>query len=68
MATTFLFNYKNCLFVEGDRKAYYENSQWTIKQNKDAVSQLRKDNKILRKKLSDCLAVSIICSRKSVHL
>jgi len=42
--------------LEGDRKAYYENSQWTIKQNKDAVSQLRKENKLLRKKLSDCLA------------
>ncbi|XP_067940120.1 outer dynein arm-docking complex subunit 3-like [Watersipora subatra] len=42
--------------LEGDRKAYYENSQWTIKQNKDAISTLRKDNKLLRKKLSDCLA------------
>jgi len=47
------------IFLEGDRKAYYENSQWTIKQNKDAISQLRKDNKIIRKKLSDCLAVSL---------
>ena len=42
--------------IEGDRKAYYENSQWTIKQNKDAISQLRKENKVIRKKLSDCLA------------
>ncbi|XP_074655355.1 outer dynein arm-docking complex subunit 3-like isoform X2 [Tubulanus polymorphus] len=42
--------------LEGDRKAYYESSSWTIKKNKEKISSIRKDNKDLRKKLSDRLA------------
>ena len=43
--------------LEGDRKAYYESSQWNIKQNKEQISQKRKENNELRKKLKDSLAV-----------
>ncbi|MGH0152943.1 UNVERIFIED_CONTAM: hypothetical protein FKN15_022966 [Acipenser sinensis] len=42
--------------LEGDRKAYYESSQWTIKKNKESILQLRKENKKLHKKLADTLA------------
>ncbi|KAI9014788.1 hypothetical protein BC832DRAFT_546480 [Gaertneriomyces semiglobifer] len=31
--------------LEGDRKAYYETSQWAIRQNKDEISRLRSQNK-----------------------
>lgn len=39
--------------LEGDRKAYYETSQLTIKQNRDSVGVLKKENKELRQALSD---------------
>uniref|UniRef100_A0A8D0B832 ODAD1 central coiled coil region domain-containing protein n=1 Tax=Salvator merianae TaxID=96440 RepID=A0A8D0B832_SALMN len=42
--------------LEGDRKAFYENSQWNIKKNKDSISQLRQENKKLHQKLADLLA------------
>ncbi|TPX58773.1 hypothetical protein SpCBS45565_g07915 [Spizellomyces sp. 'palustris'] len=38
--------------LEGDRKAYYETSQWAIRQNKEEVSQLRMRNK----EISDAIA------------
>lgn len=38
--------------LEGDRKAYYETSQWAIRQNKEEVSRLRLQNK----ELSDAIA------------
>ncbi|TPX62362.1 hypothetical protein PhCBS80983_g00563 [Powellomyces hirtus] len=38
--------------LEGDRKAYYETSQWAIRQNKEEVSHLRLQNK----ELSDAIA------------
>lgn len=34
-------------FVEGDRKAYYETSQWAIRQNKEEIGQLRGQNRSL---------------------
>jgi len=34
--------------LDGDRKAYYENSQWTMQMNKDVVQKLRSKNKELR--------------------
>ncbi|XP_069087981.1 outer dynein arm-docking complex subunit 3 isoform X2 [Pleurodeles waltl] len=42
--------------LEGDRKAFYESSQWTIKQNKEAILSLRQDNKKLHRKLAEILA------------
>jgi hypothetical protein len=32
---------------EGDRKAYYETSQWAIRRNKEDVNTLRSQNKQL---------------------
>ncbi|VDI11739.1 Hypothetical predicted protein [Mytilus galloprovincialis] len=42
--------------LEGDRKAYYETSQHAMKHNQDTVTKLRKEDKELRKKLSDSLS------------
>ncbi|XP_042303592.1 outer dynein arm-docking complex subunit 3 [Sceloporus undulatus] len=44
------------LVLESDRKAFYENSQWNIKKNKDLIFKLRQDNKKLHQKLADALA------------
>ena len=44
---------------EGDRKAYYESASFNITQNREYIQKLRKENKELRKKLSDCKAVSM---------
>ncbi|XP_048198194.1 outer dynein arm-docking complex subunit 3 [Perognathus longimembris pacificus] len=41
--------------LEGDRKAFYESSQWTIKKNQDTINQLREETKALRTQLTDLL-------------
>mmetsp|Transcript_19933 Transcript_19933/g.64893 ORF Transcript_19933/g.64893 Transcript_19933/m.64893 type:complete len:579 (+) Transcript_19933:36-1772(+) len=38
--------------LEGDRKAYYETSQWTIKQNRETIGALKRENKELRGQLA----------------
>ncbi len=38
--------------IEGDRRAYYETSQWAIRQNRETISNLRAQNK----SLSDSIA------------
>ena len=38
--------------LDGDKKAYYENSQYSIEQNKEKIAQLRTENKLLRAKLA----------------
>lgn len=35
------------LMLEGDRKAYYETSQWAIRRNKEEINSLRQQNKQL---------------------
>ncbi|XP_067416549.1 outer dynein arm-docking complex subunit 3 isoform X1 [Emydura macquarii macquarii] len=42
--------------LEGDRKAFYESSQWTIKKNRESILGLRQENKKLHKKLAAILA------------
>ncbi|KAK3092525.1 hypothetical protein FSP39_004008 [Pinctada imbricata] len=42
--------------LEGDRKAYYETSQFAMKKNRESILKLRKENKEVRKKLSDSLS------------
>ncbi|XP_064857495.1 coiled-coil domain-containing protein 151 [Oncorhynchus nerka] len=42
--------------LEGDRSAYYEMSQSSIKKNRNSILQLRQENKRLHKKLADALA------------
>lgn len=39
--------------LQGDRKAFYEQSQLTLKQNKDAVDELRREGKELRNALAN---------------
>ena len=34
--------------LDGDRKAYYENSQWTMQKNKETIQKLRAKNKNVR--------------------
>ncbi|XP_012889457.1 PREDICTED: coiled-coil domain-containing protein 151 isoform X2 [Dipodomys ordii] len=41
--------------LEGDRKAFYESSQWNIKKNQDTINQLREEIKVLQIKLTDLL-------------
>ncbi|KAM3622930.1 uncharacterized protein V6R79_004989 [Siganus canaliculatus] len=43
--------------LEGDRTAYYENSQATINRNKESIRQLRQDNKRQHRKLAEAIAV-----------
>jgi phage-related protein len=39
--------------LEGDRKAFMEASQWTIKQNKDTLELVKRENRELRAALSN---------------
>ncbi|KAK5899884.1 hypothetical protein CesoFtcFv8_009312 [Champsocephalus esox] len=39
--------------LEGDRTAYYESSQSTIKKNRETIRQLRQDNKRLCRKMAE---------------
>lgn len=44
--------------LEGDRAAYFESSQATIKKNTESIRKLRQENKKLYKKLAEANAVS----------
>ena len=46
---------KKYQLLEGDRKAYYETSQWTIKQNRDTLLAAKDENKALRAELAKTL-------------
>lgn len=52
--------------VDGDRKAYYESSQYAMKKNKDVIAKLREKNKRLRADLAKKKAVSLIRVKFSV--
>ena len=45
------------LFLDGDRKAYYESSRQALDDCKKHVTELRRDNNKLRLKLRDRLSV-----------
>lgn len=47
---------KKIQLLEGDRKAYYESSQWSIKKNREIIARMRQENKTLHKTLADLLA------------
>eukprot|EP00062_Callorhinchus_milii_P025911 gi/632987423/ref/XP_007910777.1/ PREDICTED: coiled-coil domain-containing protein 151 [Callorhinchus milii] len=47
---------KKIQLLEGDKKAYFESSQWTIKKNKETILYLRNNNMKLHKELTDMLA------------
>ena len=38
--------------TEGDRKAYFETSQWTIRQKKETIAAIKRENKELRQHLA----------------
>ena len=54
------YDFKCYFSTDGDRKAYYESSQWTMKKNKDTISKLREKNKRLRADLAKKKAVSVL--------
>uniref|UniRef100_A0A8C3X9N0 Outer dynein arm docking complex subunit 3 n=1 Tax=Catagonus wagneri TaxID=51154 RepID=A0A8C3X9N0_9CETA len=41
--------------LEGDRKAFYESTQWNIKKNQKTISQLREETRVLQLQLADLL-------------
>ncbi|XP_078010045.1 outer dynein arm-docking complex subunit 3 isoform X2 [Phascolarctos cinereus] len=45
--------HKKIQLLEGERKCFYESTQWTIKKNKETIKHLREENKISYQKLSD---------------
>ncbi|GCB84201.1 hypothetical protein scyTo_0024646 [Scyliorhinus torazame] len=57
---------KKIQLLEGDRKAYYESSQWKIKKNKETIQYLRQDNRHLHKVLAGALACEYGNHRHSI--
>ncbi|XP_035683994.1 coiled-coil domain-containing protein 151-like isoform X2 [Branchiostoma floridae] len=53
--------------LDGDRKAYYESSQWTMKKNRELVSQLRQENKQLHKLKADAVAMDDKVLNEAFH-
>uniref|UniRef100_A0A3Q3W0R4 ODAD1 central coiled coil region domain-containing protein n=1 Tax=Mola mola TaxID=94237 RepID=A0A3Q3W0R4_MOLML len=53
--------------VEGERDAYYETSQATMKKNAESIRQLRQDNKRLYKKLAEASAGDESVIRAAFH-
>jgi hypothetical protein len=54
--------------AEGDRAAYYETSQWTIKQNKETLLALKKQNKELREQAASLQSVLVFSNFVVVFL
>lgn len=44
---------------EGDRKAFYESTQWNIKKNQETINQLREETRVLQLQLTDLLQVRV---------
>lgn len=44
---------------EGDRKAFYESTQWNIKKNQETINQLREETRVLQLQLTDLLQVRL---------
>nr|XP_025718830.1 coiled-coil domain-containing protein 151 isoform X1 [Callorhinus ursinus] len=41
--------------LEGDRKAFYESTQWNIKKNQETINQLHEETRVLQVQLTDLL-------------
>uniref|UniRef100_A0A8D1BV37 Outer dynein arm docking complex subunit 3 n=2 Tax=Sus scrofa TaxID=9823 RepID=A0A8D1BV37_PIG len=41
--------------LEGDRKAFYESTQWNIRKNQETINQLREETRVLQLQLADLL-------------
>ncbi|XP_032813837.2 outer dynein arm-docking complex subunit 3 isoform X2 [Petromyzon marinus] len=48
--------HKKIQLLDGERKAYYESSQSTIKKNRETISHIRQENKQLHRKLATSIA------------
>ena len=46
--------------LDGDKRAYFENTQWDMERNRVQIQKLRQENKDLRAKLSKKMAVSLL--------
>lgn len=46
--------------LDGDKRAYFENTQWEMERNRVQIQKLRQENKDLRAKLSKKMAVSLL--------
>lgn len=44
---------------EGDRKAFYESTQWNMKKNQETINQLRDEIRVLQLQLTDLLQVRV---------
>ena len=44
---------------EGDRKAFYESTQWNIKKNQETIKQLHEETRALQLQLTDLLQVRL---------
>ncbi|KAK3732532.1 hypothetical protein RRG08_030732 [Elysia crispata] len=53
--------------LEGDRKAYFESSQYAMKKNREGISTLRKETKELRQRLKDKLSQDSHVIGKAFH-
>ncbi|XP_041369363.1 outer dynein arm-docking complex subunit 3-like [Gigantopelta aegis] len=53
--------------LDGDRKAYYESSEYAIKKNREIIKCLREETKELRKSLSDKLKQDEHVIGKALH-
>ena len=61
---------KKYALLEGDRKAYFETSQWTMKQNKETIGGLKKEYKELLRQITENAATGVtsaknVCSAPS---
>lgn len=45
---------------EGDRKAFYESTQWNIKKNQETINQLQEETRVLQVQLADLLQVRML--------
>lgn len=47
------------MIAEGDRKAFYESTQWNIKKNQETINQLREETRALQLQRTDLLQVRL---------
>ena len=55
-----LFNF--IIYSDGDKRAYFENTQWEMEKNRSCIQQLRQENKQLRAQLAKKMVVCITVS------
>jgi len=56
---------KKYALLEGDRKAYFETSQWTMKQNKETIGGLKKEYKELLRQITENAATGVTSAKEN---